>query len=93
MCGKKHLDEKCPNKQNGGESSYLIWADTKSKLGWDLQQGWELCLLLHMPAPDEWHRLGAARDFHASPLEEDLTALQVMLLHKQKHSLGSFIIS
>jgi len=91
--GKKHSDENCPNKQNGGESSCLIWADTKSRLRWDLRQGWELCLLLPMPAPDAWHRLGAARDFHALPLEEDLTALQMTLLHKQKHLHGSFIIS
>lgn len=39
--------------------------------------------------------LGAACDFHTLllPLEGGLTALQMTLLHKQKHSLSSFIIS
>ena len=90
-------DKKCPSEQNACESSYLSWVDTKSPLvaglGWDLGQGWVLYLLLPLPAPNMWHGLGAAHDFHSLPLDGSLTALQMTLLHKQKHSLSSSIIS
>lgn len=53
------------------------------------------CMMLTQRDPTHGGGLGAACDFHALPLplEGGLTALQMALLHKQKHSLSSFIIS
>lgn len=53
------------------------------------------CTLLTQRDPMCSMGLGAPHDFYALPLplEGGLTALRMTLLHKQKHSLGSFIIS